>query len=103
MSNPPAKSDGSPLLSHVRRPPSHLALVSPPHVPHTPTARQPASPTTLTSTGMGPVPLLQSTTLREDDGLSAVREIWERNCDTLQPQQQEELWQVPSEFKDFVF
>lgn len=32
--------------------------------------------------------------------MSTVREIWERNCDTLEPRQQEELWQVLSEFQD---
>ena len=31
---------------------------------------------------------------------AAVREIWRKNCDNLNPQQQEQLWQLLLEFKD---
>lgn len=34
------------------------------------------------------------------DRLAAVREIWKRSCDGLEPTQQEELWQVLSEFQN---
>ncbi|KAL7865827.1 hypothetical protein SRHO_G00110740 [Serrasalmus rhombeus] len=36
----------------------------------------------------------------EMDRLAAVRGIWERNCDNLEPQQRKELWEVLREFKD---
>lgn len=34
------------------------------------------------------------------DRMAAVREIWKRSCDDLEPEQQEELWRVLVEFKD---
>ena len=76
------------------------ALSSPPLVPHTPADRQPPALATLPSKCLGPLPLVQPSTMEEVDRLSAVREIWRRHCDILEPWQQEELWQVLSEFKD---
>lgn len=32
--------------------------------------------------------------------LSAVRVLWQGNCNGLDPQQQEQLWQLLPEFKD---
>lgn len=69
-------------------------------MPLAPADEQPPSPATLPSTCSSPLPLVQPTAMEEVDRLSAVREIWKRNCDTLDPWQQEELWQVLSEFKD---
>lgn len=32
--------------------------------------------------------------------MDAVREIWRKNCGGLDPQQQDQLWQVLQEFRD---
>lgn len=37
------------------------------------------------------------------DRLAVVREVWERSCHDLIPEQQEVLWQVLLEFKEFFF
>lgn len=42
-------------------------------------------------------PLLPRT--REEGGLTAVREIWKKNCDHLDSEQQEQLWQLLLEFQ----
>ncbi|KAJ8356934.1 hypothetical protein SKAU_G00197280 [Synaphobranchus kaupii] len=52
------------------------------------------------STSLGPIPLAQLPQMGEEERLSAVREIWRKNCDGLEPQQHEALWWLLLEFKD---
>ena len=47
-----------------------------------------------------PSPLAQSSTVEGTDRLTAVREIWRQSCDQLEQWQQEELWEVLSDFTD---
>ena len=61
----------------------------------------------VTSTPSGTTSTVHATTSRslsthtEREGeISAVRDIWRKNCGGLDPQQQEELWQLLLEFKD---
>ncbi|KAJ8380842.1 hypothetical protein SKAU_G00016200 [Synaphobranchus kaupii] len=60
----------------------------------------PATPAAHPSTSLGPIPLAQLPQMGEEERLSAVREIWRKNCDGLEPQQQEALWRLLLEFKD---
>ncbi|KAJ8353974.1 hypothetical protein SKAU_G00215410 [Synaphobranchus kaupii] len=60
----------------------------------------PATPAAHPSTSPGPIPLAQLPQMGEEERLSAVREIWRKNCDGLEPQQQEALWRLLLEFKD---
>ncbi|KAJ8366684.1 hypothetical protein AAFF_G00345480 [Aldrovandia affinis] len=46
-----------------------------------------------------PLPLAQPNMEEEADRLAVVRGIWERSCGHLEPEQQEELWQLLTEFK----
>ncbi|KAI4904404.1 hypothetical protein NFI96_007328 [Prochilodus magdalenae] len=64
-----------------------------------------SSPTSLPSTLQPPTkvhpPALDQQPVEGGvDRMTAVREIWGRSCDNLEPQQQEELWRVLWEFKD---
>ncbi|KAJ8358338.1 hypothetical protein AAFF_G00014500 [Aldrovandia affinis] len=63
-----------------------------------PAGSTPLSPSTARS---HPVPpsLAQPNMEEEADRLAVVRGIWERSCGHLEPEQQEELWQLLTEFK----
>uniref|UniRef100_A0AAV2LKX8 Reverse transcriptase/retrotransposon-derived protein RNase H-like domain-containing protein n=1 Tax=Knipowitschia caucasica TaxID=637954 RepID=A0AAV2LKX8_KNICA len=47
-----------------------------------------------------PPALEQLPAVREMDRVAAVKEIWERNCTTLETSQREALWQVLLQYKD---
>lgn len=60
----------------------------------------PLSPTPHTLVDVQPPALDQQSPTCGVDRLAAVREVWERNCDNLEPWQQEELWRLLLKFKD---
>ncbi|KAM9413938.1 uncharacterized protein ACWYII_025522 [Salvelinus alpinus] len=60
----------------------------------------PATSTTQPSVSPGRTPPAQLPQMGEERTLSAVREIWGRNCVGLDPEQQERLWQLLFEVRD---
>uniref|UniRef100_A0A673WIT2 Reverse transcriptase domain-containing protein n=1 Tax=Salmo trutta TaxID=8032 RepID=A0A673WIT2_SALTR len=84
-------------------PPSPTSVCDFSPVPLSPTAVcyiPPATPTTQPSVSPGRTPPVQLPQMGEERTLSAVREIWGRNCVGLDPEQQERLWQLLFEFRD---
>ncbi|KAJ8386236.1 hypothetical protein AAFF_G00175560 [Aldrovandia affinis] len=64
-----------------------------------PAGSTPLSPSAAPFTPSAPLPLAQPNMEEEADRLAVVRGIWERSCGHLEPEQQEELWQLLTEFK----
>ncbi|KAJ8404576.1 hypothetical protein AAFF_G00334390 [Aldrovandia affinis] len=64
-----------------------------------PAGSTPLSPSAAPFTPGAPRPLAQPNMEEEADRLAVVRGIWERSCGHLEPEQQEELWQLLTEFK----
>lgn len=83
--------------------PSPTAVCDFSPVPLSPTAVcyiPPATSMTQPSVSPGRIPPAQLPQMGEERTLSAVREIWGRNCVGLDPEQQERLWQLLFEFRD---
>ncbi|KAJ8412696.1 hypothetical protein AAFF_G00116470 [Aldrovandia affinis] len=64
-----------------------------------PAGSTPLSPSAAPFTPGAPRPLAQPNMEEEADRLAVVRGVWERSCGHLEPEQQDELWQLLTEFK----
>ncbi|KAJ8414472.1 hypothetical protein AAFF_G00053420 [Aldrovandia affinis] len=64
-----------------------------------PAGSTPLAPSAAPLTPGAPLPLAQPNMEEGADRLAVVRGIWERSCGHLEPEQQEELWQLLTEFK----
>ncbi|RVE62229.1 hypothetical protein OJAV_G00155100 [Oryzias javanicus] len=71
----------------------HQDLEAPPY-------SSPLPPALQSGIEMQPLPSNEQQTASEADRMEAVKEIWRRSCDGLQPGQKEELWKVLLEYRD---